>query len=158
MDHLVRLVEHMIWADERAVASLRASGGLPTDALERMAHILAAAHVWLSRLEQRQPRVAIWPKLSLDECAALAAENARDYRRYMAGLDPSSVHEPVTYRNSAGQELTSLREDIFLQVATHGSYHRGQISLLLRAAGFEPAPTDYIAFVRGVPAARTPRV
>jgi uncharacterized damage-inducible protein DinB len=42
-------------------------------------------------------------------------------------------------------------------VALHGSYHRGQIALLVRAGGSTPAPTDYIAFIRGAPAAtRTP--
>ena len=43
------------------------------------------------------------------------------------------------------------------QLLLHGAYHRGQIALLLREGGAEPAPTDYIAFVRGAPAAtRTP--
>lgn len=36
----------------------------------------------------------------------------------------------------------------------HGQYHRGKVNLLLRQADRTPAPTDYIAFVRGVPAAR----
>ena len=35
----------------------------------------------------------------------------------------------------------------------HGSYHRGQVAMLLRQSGAEPLPTDYIVFVRGVPAA-----
>jgi uncharacterized damage-inducible protein DinB len=38
-------------------------------------------------------------------------------------------------------------------VAMHGSYHRGQIAAALRAGGDIPSPTDYIAFVRGAPAA-----
>jgi uncharacterized damage-inducible protein DinB len=40
-----------------------------------------------------------------------------------------------------------------VHVAMHGSYHRGQITMLVRDAGAEPQPTDYIAFVRGAPAA-----
>jgi uncharacterized damage-inducible protein DinB len=35
----------------------------------------------------------------------------------------------------------------------HGAYHRGQIALLIRQAGAVPAPTDYVAFVRGAPTA-----
>jgi uncharacterized damage-inducible protein DinB len=38
-------------------------------------------------------------------------------------------------------------------VALHGAYHRGQIAQLLRQNGAQPAATDYIGFVRGVPAA-----
>ncbi|MFQ5740386.1 MAG: DinB family protein [Acidobacteriota bacterium] len=32
-------------------------------------------------------------------------------------------------------------------------YHRGKVNLLLRQAGHAPAATDFIAFVRGAPAA-----
>jgi len=35
----------------------------------------------------------------------------------------------------------------------HGCYHRGQVAMLIRDGGGTPAPTDYIAFVRGAPAA-----
>ena len=152
-DHLTRLIEHLAWADERAVGALRAAATPPADALELMAHVLGAEHVWLARLEGRPARVAVWPTLSVEECAALAAENRREYRRALAALDAPALDEAVRYRNSAGAEFLSRREDILLHVALHGMYHRGQVALLLRRAGFEPAPTDYIAFVRGSPAA-----
>ena len=38
-------------------------------------------------------------------------------------------------------------------MALHGQYHRGKVNLLLRQGGHAPAPVDYVAFVRGVPAA-----
>ena len=56
---------------------------------------------------------------------------------------------------SAGQAFRSTLEDILLHVALHGAYHRGQLAMLVRDGHGEPAPTDYIAFVRGVAAART---
>jgi uncharacterized damage-inducible protein DinB len=59
----------------------------------------------------------------------------------------------VHYRNSAGDEFDNAIEDILVHVAMHGSYHRGQITMLVRDAGAEPQPTDYIAFVRGAAAA-----
>ena len=43
--------------------------------------------------------------------------------------------------------------DILAHAVLHGSYHRGQVSLLVRDAGAQPQPTDFIAFVRGAPAA-----
>ncbi|HEU5359182.1 MAG TPA: DinB family protein, partial [Gemmatimonadales bacterium] len=60
----------------------------------------------------------------------------------------------VTYRNSAGLEFTSTVEDILLHVALHGAYHRGQVARALREGGAVPNATDYIAFIRGAPAAR----
>jgi uncharacterized damage-inducible protein DinB len=40
-----------------------------------------------------------------------------------------------------------------LHVFLHSAYHRGQVSLMVRRSGGVPAPTDFIAFVRGAPTA-----
>ena len=49
------------------------------------------------------------------------------------------------------------RSDILLHVCLHGAYHRGQVAVSMRSGGAEPAPTDFIAMRRGVPAAVTTR-
>jgi uncharacterized damage-inducible protein DinB len=54
----------------------------------------------------------------------------------------------VSYRNSAGREFTNTVADIVTHVAMHGSHHRGQIALKLRASGQEPPYVDYIQFAR----------
>ena len=47
-----------------------------------------------------------------------------------------------------GEKFQSGLDDIMLHVLNHASYHRGQVALLQRADGQEPAYTDYIQFVR----------
>lgn len=154
LDHFHRLIDHLEWADARALGALE---GAPPDAVARSgelyAHLLGAEHVWLSRLEQRPPSVAVWPALSLGDARSLAAENVAGYRALLARLSAADLARDVPYTNSAGQSFRSTVADILLQVALHGSYHRGQVALLLRASGAEPAPTDYITFARGAPAA-----
>lgn len=145
----------MAWADERVLASLR-QPNVSSRALSLYAHILGAEHVWLARLEQRQPAIPVWPELTLDECQRIARDNALGFRAYADRLTSSDLRRTVHYRNSAGQEFDSGIEEILVHVAMHGSYHRGQVTLLVREAGAEPAPSDYIAFVRGVPAATQP--
>lgn len=152
MNHLRLLVDHMAWADERVLVSL-GQPGVPQRALDLYAHVLGAEHVWLARLEQRPRTVAVWPVMSLNECAQLAAENTRAFRAYVERLTSGDLRRIVHYRNSAGDEFDNAVEDILVHVAMHGSYHRGQVSLLVRDAGAEPQPTDYIAFIRGRPAA-----
>lgn len=152
MNHLRMLVDHMAWADERVLESLR-QPTVPKRALDLYAHVLGAEHVWLARLEQRPRDVPVWPSMTLDECARLATENRRAFRAYLDRLTSDDVRRIVHYRNSAGDEFDNTIEDILVHVAMHGSYHRGQVSLLVRDAGAEPQPTDLIAFVRGVPAA-----
>jgi uncharacterized damage-inducible protein DinB len=152
MNHLHSLVDHMAWADGRVLESLRQSAVSPR-ALEIYAHVLGAEHVWLARLEGRTPTLAVWPKMTIAECERVARENRAGFRSYVDRLTSEELRRTVHYRNSAGQEFDTPIEDILVHVAMHGSYHRGQVTLLVRDAGAEPQPTDYIAFVRGVPAA-----
>jgi len=152
-DALRRLFEHLRWADAAAVDALRRATPTPAAALEVYAHLVGAEHVWLARLRGEAPSVAVWPALELEECAALARRNADGYAAYLGGLRPEELGRKIPYRNSAGRAFESAIEDILLHVALHGSYHRGQMALLLRRSGAEPAATDYIAFVRGAPAA-----
>jgi uncharacterized damage-inducible protein DinB len=152
-DHLTRLVEHMAWADARALKALRKSEGASELAHSELAHVLGAEHVWLARLEGRPATVAVWPELSVDECEALARETQAGFRAFVERQDDTTLERTVHYRNSAGAEFDSKVSDILLHVALHGSYHRGKVAVALRASGAEPAATDYIGFVRGVPAA-----
>ncbi|HEX9165457.1 MAG TPA: DinB family protein [Gemmatimonadales bacterium] len=154
MDHLRRLLAHLVWADDRAHDAIAAAS--PTQGAEATAlyaHILAAEHVWLRRLEERPPEVDVWPTLTLPEAQALAAANRVGLTTYLDGLAPADLNREIRYVNSAGQAFTSKIEDILLHVCLHGAYHRGQVGWLLRRAGAIPAPTDYIAYVRGAPAA-----
>jgi uncharacterized damage-inducible protein DinB len=152
VNHIRSLLDHMAWADERILESLR-QPAVPRRALDLYAHVLGAEHVWLTRLEQRPHTVAVWPVLTLDQCAQLADGNRVAFQAYVERLTSDHLRRTVHYRNSAGQEFDTAIEDILVHVAMHGSYHRGQITLLVRDAGADPQPTDYIAFVRGVPAA-----
>jgi uncharacterized damage-inducible protein DinB len=95
--------------------------------------------------------------LTLDECESIARENVVAFTELLSRLTPDLLEKPITYRNSAGDQFTSTIEDILTHVAMHGSYHRGQIAASLRAGGDSPSPTDYIAFVRGAPAATRQR-
>jgi uncharacterized damage-inducible protein DinB len=151
--HFGRLISHLEWADRRVQESLRASRDIPAKALELYAHILGAEHTWLSRITGDAPRFAVWPSVALDECESLMRVNAEKLTDIVKGVTVDSLATSITYRNSAGQQFTSSLEDILTHVALHGSYHRGQIASLLRLAGETPNATDYIAFVRGAPAA-----
>lgn len=159
MTTLGRLLAHNAWADERVLAALRRAQEQGHDvarALGLLAHVVAAESIWLARIDGRTPPVAVWPTLSLDQCEQLARETHAGLLALGNALATGGADRVVHYRNSAGTAFESAVDDMLLQVALHGSYHRGQIALLLRDGGAEPSATDYIAFVRGAPApART---
>lgn len=146
--YLATLFRYLAWADRRTCQSLRAVPAAHAEGLPLLAHLLAAEHVWLARLEQREPRHPVWPALGLDACDALAAENEAGYRTFLEGLREDQLDQPIHYRTSRGQECVTPVLDILTQVVTHGPYHRGQIAKAIGRAGGSPANTDYITFVR----------
>jgi uncharacterized damage-inducible protein DinB len=157
--HFRPVFEQLFWADARALETLRSLPGDEPRARELLAHIFGSETVWLARIEGRDPELAVWPALTLDECAAAAATVRAGYESLLDRIDtdPAELARMIHYRNSAGLTFDNRVDDILHHVALHGAYHRGQVALLARMSGIAPQPTDYIAWARGAPAAtRTP--
>ncbi|MES3035983.1 MAG: DinB family protein [Gemmatimonadota bacterium] len=153
---LRRLHDHVRWADDAVLDALASATDVPAAAAREFAHVLAAGEIWLSRIEGRAARVALWPELRIDELRQLATQVHDGYALLLSGLMPAELYRMVSYRNSAGITFETSVSDILLHVSLHAQYHRGKVNLLLRDAGLSPAPVDYIAYVRGVAAAITP--
>lgn len=149
-----RSLAHCAWANRLVLEALRTNPNLSA-AIREYAHVAAAEAVWLARLEGRPQPVPVWPALTLDQADALEREVAAGYERFLGALTPDGLEGGVEYTNSAGKSFNTPILDILQHVALHGQYHRGKINLLLRQAGAEPAPVDFIAYARGVPAAVT---
>lgn len=143
---LEQLFDHNWWAHDALLAELREAPPDP-ETSRLLSHIVAAEHLWLSRIDMVTPRVAVWPTLTLDEIATLDAENRARFRELLRRPDDSRLQR-VHYRNSAGNAFDNTVQDILTHVALHGHYHRGQIARAMRATGREPVYTDYIGFVR----------
>jgi uncharacterized damage-inducible protein DinB len=153
MSPIRRLFDHLWWADDRVLGGMEAAGSPPPAAVELLAHLLATELVWLDRLEGVAQSVPVWPVAKLADCRRLAETSRRRWEVFVEALEEGDLARPVAYRNSAGNRFESTVEEILLHVALHGAYHRGQVARGLRLAGFEPVPTDFIAFARGAPAA-----
>jgi len=147
--YLQRMFRYVAWADRRTLEALRAaSEAAHTEAVPLLAHVHAAEHVWLSRLQQRDARHAVWPVLSLAECESLSAENEAGYQAFLAGCSDEQLNDIKQYRNAAGQEFATPVIDILMQVLTHGPYHRGQIAKIIARHGGTVPSTDFIIFAR----------
>ena len=145
-DLLSNLYAHMSWAHDELVAELRREAA-DAETMRLFAHIVAAEHLWLTRIDGVKARVAVWPSLSLDEVIALEAENRARFTELLRRPDDAR-QQRIRYRNSAGNEFENSVLEILTHVAMHGHYHRGQIARAMRAAGREPVYTDYIGFIR----------
>lgn len=148
--HLPRLLDHLAWANERVLASLRDT---PDDEGRRyLAHLLATEKVWRTRIRTGDSSgVEIWPELTLDECEALMQENLRAYRELLDRISEEELSKEVSYETSGGVPYDTPLVEILLHVFVHGAHHRGQIARRIRTAGGEPVNTDVITFVRESP-------
>ena len=148
--HVERMLHSMAWADQQVLAALRACPAAQAEALPLLAHLLAAEHIWLSRLTHREASHPVWPQLTLAECANLAQENAAGYLALVGRLSASDLGAVLRYRNTKGEEFVTPVIDILTHVVIHGAYHRGQIAKALGRAGTPAVNTDYITFARSV--------
>ncbi len=146
--HQRRQLAWTAWADRETLASMRAAGAPPADTLRWLAHIAAAERLWLARLQGTTSPLAVWPDLTLEQCAKELEAGARDWRAWLDGLTAARLMDRIAYRNSKGETFSSTVADILAQVASHSGYHRGQIAAALRSAGHTPVLTDYIHAVR----------
>ena len=142
-----RLLRYDAWANGETLGSLQA-GNPPAKALRWMGHIVGAGELWLARLRDEPPTMAVWPDLDLERCAAGIARLAEQWPRYLDTLRDEDLAEDVGYRNSRGEYWTSTVGDILTHVMNHGSYHRAQIAAAVRESGGEPAYTDFIHAAR----------
>ena len=138
------------WANGECIGAMRAASSVSADSIGRMAHILSAQKLWLERILGHPQSLAVWPTLSIDDCAELSEEMFPAWRKYLADstTTPSGLDAEVEYRNTRGEAWSNRVEDILTHVLFHSAYHRGQIALQMRAAGLTPAPTDFIHAIR----------
>ena len=115
-----RLLRYDGWANGETLASLR-SGAPPASGLRWMAHIIGAGELWLARLRDDRPAMAVWPDLDLEGCAAGLARLAERWRKYLETIDDGDLQEGVGYRNTLGEYWTSTVADILTHVTRVGN-------------------------------------
>lgn len=149
-----RLWDHARWADERLLAAFDENEGEPPEAWREFAHVIGTAETWLARIQARASVLPIWPANAEVRSATSAVHSG--YTSYLETLTEEGLQRTFRYTNTAGLEFSNTVLDVLFHAALHGQYHRGKVNLLLRKAGRNPVPADYISFVRGAPAAVTP--
>lgn len=144
-----RMRQHADWANQRALTMLQQ---LPEAAprLGRLAgHLLTTEQIYLERMRGRNPWPQdFWPELEAAALPPLARANQAGYAEFLAEQAAADFDHVVSYRNSRGAVQHTSTADLFLHVAMHGSYHRGQLALAVRQTGSEPVNTDFITFAR----------
>jgi uncharacterized damage-inducible protein DinB len=121
-------------------------------AVTLLAHIMQARRVWLFRfgvLDQGPGPKDFFPTgLTLNDLAARLREIEALWSSYLQKLDDRELARVFEYQSLDGPRYRNTIEDILTQLFGHSWYHRGQIASLVRAAGGEPAITDFVFWCR----------
>ena len=110
-----------------------------------LVHMLAAQSLWLERFRGASPTKAE----GLDELPARMDVEQRWPLVHAAMLDwvahqsPSSLARNVTYRNTRGEQFSLPLASLMMHVIDHATYHRGQLSTMIKRAGGKP---QYVSF------------
>jgi uncharacterized damage-inducible protein DinB len=121
-----------------------------------MAHIVGARLLWLDRFgvaqaaEHRPQNVAdFFPAhVAFADLAPRVAAMQAAWTDYLAGLTDEDLARVFEYQSLEGARFRNTIEDILTQLFGHSWYHRGQIALLLRSIGAQPAVTDLVFWTR----------
>jgi uncharacterized damage-inducible protein DinB len=151
------LYDYNAWANARV---LDAAAGLSAEQFLRdlknsfpsvrdtLAHILGAEWIWMRRW-RGEPTSALlqasdFPTVQSlrDRFAALEQER----RGFLESLSDDRLQAPFSYRDTAGKSHSLRLVQSLQHVVNHGTYHRGQITTLLRQLGGTAVSTDLARF------------
>jgi uncharacterized damage-inducible protein DinB len=117
---------------------------------DTLVHIWAVEWVWLERLQGRSP--SSFPDAKdFRDLASLRprwAELEKSWLEYVSRLEQSELDEEIEYNTLSFGPSRDSRWQMMQHVVNHGSYHRGQVTTLLRQLGAKGVGTDLITFYR----------
>lgn len=121
------------------------------DEVTTVAHTCAAERIWITRLKGEKPQGLQKPDRLPDVGAARRewAELEGEMREQLARLGPEAVERTIDYQDLRGNDQSDVIWQILQHVVNHGTYHRGQITTMLRQLDAGPPKSmDLIAFYR----------
>jgi len=159
IEAMCTLFDYNYWARDRqleACATLSAEqlaqrlGGSFPSVGETLAHLVAVEWIWHQRWVGRLPNKNEFTEYTAATSADLATVRARwqavesDMRAFLAGLTDTDLRKPFTYTNLSGKSCTYALWQMLLHVANHQTYHRGQVTTLLRQLGVAAPAVDFL--------------
>jgi uncharacterized damage-inducible protein DinB len=116
---------------------------------DTLAHILAAEWIWLERWKGVSPNALLipseFPTVESLETRWAVVEGA--YAEFLNGVTDGSLATVIAYTNTRGEEWAYPLGQMLQHVMNHSSYHRGQVTTMLRQLGAEVSPVDLLVFM-----------
>ncbi len=156
---MVTLYEYNAWADRRALEAASALtkeqftkqlGSSFSSVRDTLSHIYGAEWIWLERFQGRSP-LAFPDDSGFTDIAKLKASwDAFELTllTFVRGLTQEDLDREMEYKTMKFGMYRNPLWQSMQHVVNHGTYHRGQVTTMLRQLGAQPILTDLMHFYR----------
>jgi uncharacterized damage-inducible protein DinB len=165
-DELRTLYDYNAWANHRALSGAeklsvehftQPMGSSFSSVRDTLAHICGAEWIWLERFQGRSP--AALPSTGQFPDVKALREHWLDQEQHLLnfvlGLTQSDLDRELEYKTLKFGVYRNPLWQSMLHVVNHGTYHRGQVTTLLRQLGAEPLLMDLMHFYRELSLAKS---
>ncbi len=162
VEEIKELYEYNTWANRRI---FEAAAKLSADAFTKdmknsfssvrdtLQHLIAAEWIWLSRWNGVSPTAfpTTWDTSSHAALQTKWKEVEADQKKFISGLNDETLKKDIAYKNMKGDPFSEPLWQLLRHVVNHSTYHRGQVTTLLRQLGAQAVSTDLVQFYREKP-------
>lgn len=158
--------DYNAWANRRALSGAeklsteqftKPLGSSFPSVRDTLAHICGAEWIWLERFEGRSPS-ALPSSAQFPDVESLRlhwGDQGQRLLNFVRSLTQGDLDRELEYKTLKFGIYRNPLWQSMLHVVNHGTYHRGQVTTLLRQLGAEPLSTDLMHFYRELSLARS---
>ncbi len=160
LQDLKTLLDFHYWARDRMFEALepltseaanRDLGNSFKSIRDTVTHLYAAEWAWYSRWHGASP-ASLLPSDTFADLAAVRsawAEHETKMRAFLDSLGETGITRVIEFKLLSGQQGAMPFWQMLQHIVNHASYHRGQVTTMLRQLGAKPAASmDMVAFYR----------
>jgi len=160
LQELRTLLAYHYWARDRLLEAVerltpeqftKELGNSFTSVRDTVVHLYGADWIWCARWEGESPMALPDGKAFTDLASIRDAWRAHEHRvrAVLDRLGEEGIGRPVEYRTTDGKTQAQPFWQMLQHLVNHGSYHRGQVTTMLRQLGVAPPKSmDLIVFYR----------
>ena len=117
---------------------------------DTLVHVMASEWVWLTRWLGSSPTSIpeAWTAFQFDDITKEWAAIEAAQKAFVDGLDDAGLDRVVSYHNFKGEDQAGALWQLMRHMVNHSTYHRGQITTMLRQQGHDAVATDLVLYHR----------
>ena len=115
-----------------------------------LVHLAGAEDIWLQRMNGADPGKFMkkdeYPTYASVKTKWIEVESG--WQKYISSVKEEELANTLVFHNLKGEQVSQKIWQSLQHLVNHSTYHRGQITTMIRQSGGTPVGTDLIAFYR----------